>query len=287
MAKSIGVLATRRLWIALVEDNRIVGEMRVASREGGAQGFRELPADALADAIREQILIVAAGHEINSIGVAFPGIIHDGIVQECPNMQQMKGSRLAESLSDIAPAFVLNDTDAMAAGVAASRDQLEKLIRVWYLGEGIGFGHYPPGEAFWEAGHSVVTLDPKERYCGCGGAGHLEGIMGRRAMRKRFLDKEPDEIFTDARTGDQRCVDFVKLFHRALAAASATSIALVGPGKFFLTGPSTAFVDLALLGLYLHDMITMSTLQGSQFEIIEGDHELAVIGAAVHAGQNH
>jgi len=32
-----------------------------------------------------------------------------------------------------------------------------------------------------------VTLDPKENFCGCGGRGHLEGILGYRAMRLRFL----------------------------------------------------------------------------------------------------
>ena len=48
---------------------------------------------------------------------------------------------------------------------------MEKLIRVWYLGDGIGFGRYPHDDGVWEAGHMVVTLDPKERFCGCGGVG--------------------------------------------------------------------------------------------------------------------
>ena len=48
-----------------------------------------------------------------------------------------------------------------------------------------------------------VTLDDKENYCGCGGRGHLEGIMGHRAMRLRFLDMEPEEVFEAAKAG--RC----------------------------------------------------------------------------------
>ena len=91
----------------------------------------------------------------------------------------------------------------MAAGIAATRGQLEKLIRVWTLGQGIGFGRYPHSEGVWEGGHMVVTLDPKEAYCGCGGRGHLEGIMGHRAMRLRFLDLEPEEVFANAEAGER------------------------------------------------------------------------------------
>jgi hypothetical protein len=38
----------------------------------------------------------------------------------------------------------------------------------------------------------------------------LEGIMGQRAMRLRFMDMEPDEVFAQAETGDARCVEFTK-----------------------------------------------------------------------------
>ena len=66
----------------------------------------------------------------------------------------------------------------------------------------------------------VVSLDPRETYCGCGGRGHLEGIMGHRAMRLRFLDLEPDEIFANAseKTAglrDSRCVE-VDVIERTL-----------------------------------------------------------------------
>ena len=91
----------------------------------------------------------------------------------------------------------------------------------------------------------MVTLDPKERFCGCGGVGHLEGIMGHRAMRLRFLDMEPEEVFVAARHGDQRACEFWKLWHRALAAGTATSIHLDGPGHFYIAGPNADFVRSA------------------------------------------
>ncbi len=132
----------------------------------------------------------------------------------------------------------------------------------------------------------VVSLDPRERYCGCGGVGHLEGIMGHRAMRLRFLDMEPDEIFENARKRDQRCVEFVKLWHRALAAATSNSIHMAGPGKFFISGFNARHLDLNLLHQYLHEMVKMSPLQNYVFEVASSSDENAVIGAAVSAAQS-
>ena len=154
---------------------------------------------------------------------------------------------LAQALRDVdidAPVSLYNDADIVAAGLAATRGQLDRVIRVWTLGTGIGFGRYPFADGVWEGGHMVVSLDPTEKYCGCGGRGHLEGIMGHRAMRLRFLDMEPDEIFANAERGEQRCVDFVKLWHRALAAATANFIHIDGPGKFYISGHNARRLDL-------------------------------------------
>src|SRR5207245_4325728 len=166
----------------------------------------------------------------------------------------------------VVPVRVFNDADAMAAGIAATQGKLNQLTRVWTLGNGIGFGRYPSSEGVWEGGHSVVTLDPKESFCGCGGKGHLEGILGRRSMRMRFLDLEPEEVFENAREGDARCTEFVSLCHRALAAATATSIHMEGPGTFFITGPDGKFIDIGLLDRLLHEMVQMRPLQGSRVE---------------------
>jgi predicted NBD/HSP70 family sugar kinase len=129
----------------------------------------------------------------------------------------------------------------------------------------------------------VVTLDPKENFCGCGGRGHLEGILGYRSMRLRFLDLEPEEVFAAAQTGDLRCAEFVLMAHRALAAASATTIHMAGPGQFYITGPNSTFIDVGLLDRLVHEMVKMSPLQGNRFELIPTNDELGIIGAAVNA----
>ena len=285
MSRTIGVLATEHVAVAVVENHEIIGAMRLYP-EAGRSGdpIAEMPAEEIAQRIQSEIEAAMKGHEISAIGVGVPGIIRAGVIEESPNLQQLKGlnlqCNLAAAFTGI-PVLIVNDADAVAAGIAAIHGQLDKLIRVWTLGTGIGYGRYPRSEGIWEGGHCVVTLDPKERYCGCGGEGHVEGIMGHRAMRLRFLDLEPDEVFANARAGDDRCRQFVKLWHRALAGATASSIHLDGPGKFFISGPSARYVDSALLNLYLHEMVKMSTLQGSFLEVSPVTDEVAVIGAAI------
>nr|MDQ3746317.1 ROK family protein [Acidobacteriota bacterium] len=86
--------------------------------------------------------------------------------------------------------------------------------------------------------------------------------------------------------GDERCVSFVKLWHRALAAATANSVHADGPGKFFVSGPHAKFIETNMLDLYLHEMVKMSPLQGSSFEIVPTSDETAIIGAAVSAAHS-
>jgi predicted NBD/HSP70 family sugar kinase len=167
---------------------------------------------------------------------------------------------------------------------------LDQVIRVWTLGNGIGFGRYPVAHGVWEGGHMVVSLDSKETFCGCGGRGHLEGFCGYRAMRLRFMDMEPEEIFAaakphDMKQGDPRCVEFVKMYHRALAAATASAIHMAGAGKFYFTGHAVKFLDMNTLQDYLHQMVKMTPLQNYSLEVIADDSELGVVGAAVAAMQ--
>ncbi len=290
MRRTIGVVTTERIAFGLVEGAALAGALRYYPAESeDADSLFGMPADDLTGAMLDGIMQVMAG-TAEAVGIGFPGVIRDGVVEESPNLHQAKGLNLAAALSGAlrakgvdVPVFISNDADVMAAGIAATRGHLDRLIRVWTLGNGIGFGRYPAAEGVWEGGHTVVTLDPKERYCGCGGRGHLEGIMGHRAMRLRFLDLEPEEIFAAAKTGEQRCLEFVRLWHTALAAATATSIHLDGGGKFYITGPNSRFVDLNLLGQYVHEMVKMSPLQGYSFEVVPRSDEVAVIGAALNA----
>ncbi|MFN0171247.1 MAG: ROK family protein [Bryobacteraceae bacterium] len=285
----IGVLASEHIASGLVAGHRLAGPVvKYPSNSSEVDCLDHMPADEILRAIQQEVLTLAGGEPVDAVGVGVPGIVRDGVMLEAPNLPQIKGLDIRGRLTEMLGTnhvLVLNDADAMAAGVAASRDHLDRLVRVWMLGTGIGYGRYPQLEGMWEGGHCAVTLDPTERYCGCGGVGHLEGVMGYRAMRLRFLDLEPEEVFEQAREGDERCRDFVKLWHRALAAATGSSIHLDGPGKFYITGPMARFVDSDLLNSYLQETVRMSSLQGSFVEVVITTDDVAVIGAAVDAGQ--
>jgi predicted NBD/HSP70 family sugar kinase len=293
MSRTIGVTTAERIATGLVEDQKLIGNLRIREDEQSAEPLASTPPAGIAQTLAQEIATVAAGTAVDAIGIGMPGIIRDCVIEDSPNLRQLKGVNMKDLVETAlrqhgitAPAFIYNDANVLAAGLAATRGQLDRFIRVWTLGHGIGFGVYPPRPGIWEGGHVVVSLDPRERYCGCGGVGHLEGIMGHRAMRLRFLDLEPDEIFENAQKRDQRCVEFVKLWHRALAAATANSIHLAGPGKFFVSGFNARHLELNLLNQYVHEMVKMSPLQNYVFEIVPGNDENAVIGAAVSAAQS-
>ncbi len=304
MAKTIGVVLSDRIGVGLIVDHQIVGPVRFyPNNSDDESGLVELHTEGLVEVICEQVLLTAgegeaSRAEITAVGVALPGLIRNGVVEDAPNLPQLKGARIAELLSAqfqahglTVPVTVGNDADGVAAGLAAVQGKLDSLIRVWTLGVGIGYGRYPFAPGVWEGGHTVVTLDDKEKFCGCGGRGHIEGIMGHRAMRLRFLDMEPEEVFEEARNREskskntERCLTFVKLWHKALAAGTATSIHMDGPGKFLLTGFNARFVDLAMLKDYVNQMVKMSPLQGYTIEIVDDAAETRVIGAAVMAEQ--
>jgi len=291
MRRTVGVLVMEHIAVGLVEDHKVLGSLSIfPEKPQSLDPLQSMPAEGIVDCIRQQVEKVAGAEKIAAIGIGFPGIIRKGVVEDSPNFHQAKGFALQGALSAAlsgkiagAQVRVFNDADVMAAGIAATQGKLNKLMRVWTLGNGVGFGRYPSSEGIWEGGHSVVTLDAKENFCGCGGRGHLEGILGLRSMRLRFLDLEPEEVFENARAGDARCAEFVMLCHRALAAATATSIHMEGPGMFFVTGPDVRFIDIGLLDRLLHEMVKMSPLQGSRFEVVPTSDEMGIIGAAVNA----
>jgi len=302
--ESIGIILAERIYAGRVISEANAHQLAsepvsypMSAGEDDDDFLVEMPAESVVAAIGDLALKAVKGHEssIASVGLALPGLVRKGVVEEAPNLPQFKGVRVQELVSAhlaargvTAPVTLLNDADAMAAGLASRHGKLDHFIRVWTLGTGIGYGRYPFADGVWEGGHTVVTLDNKETFCGCGGRGHLEGIMGHRAMRLRFLDMEPEEVFEAANRRpdpDPRCLEFKQLWHKALAAASATTIHMGGSGKFYITGYNVRFLDLALFKDYLQQMVKMSPIQNYSVEVVKDDHLTRVIGAAVAAEQ--
>src|SRR5271168_3163919 len=292
MPRSIGVVMSEHIALGLVEGDRVVREVvRYPAEGSGADAIRSLPADELVRIQADEVKALAEGEPIETIGLAYPGIVRNGAIEDSPNFLQLKGVPMETAMREVlaqrgihAKLGVSNDADVVASGIAAVHGKLDQLVRVWTLGNGIGFGRYPQADGVWEGGHIVVTLDPNEKFCGCGGRGHLEGIMGHRAMRMRFLDMEPEEVFEQAKSGeDPRCVEFALLWHRALAAATASSIHMSGPGKFYVSGLNARFVNVGLLNRCVQEMVKMSSLQGYVFEVVPKSDDMGLVGAVVNA----
>ena len=299
--EAIGVNLAERIYAGLIIGHKLQGELLsyppgpVPHDSDEDDSLVELPAESLVEGACDLAVKLAKGHEpkIRCLGLALPGLIRNGVVEEAPNIPQLKGVRIQELIAAALesrglriPVTILNDADAVAAGLASQHGKLEQQVRVWSIGTGIGYGCYPFMDGVWEGGHTVVTLDDKENFCGCGGRGHLEGIMGHRAMRLRFLDMEPEEVFEAAnRKSDARYVEFKQIWHKALAAATASTIHQAGARKFFITGYNVRFLDLRMLKDYLHLMVKMSPLQSYSVEVVEDNQSTRVVGSAVAAEQ--
>lgn len=286
----VGVHAARWIATGLMREGQLTQPAQYNPKRS-EDVLSAMPAEQIVKTISEEIENAVGSQPLAAVGVGIPGITRHGVIEESPNFPQLKGFALSSHISNALqsgrrreiPVFVFNDADAIAAGIAAQKKELSHLIRVWTLGRGIGFGRYPAADGVWEGGHMVVTLDPKENHCGCGGLGHLEGIMGSRSLRLRFLDKEPEEVFESAEKGDACCHTFVLLWHRALAAATASCIHLDGPGEFFVMGTYSRYVNIRLLTEYVDSMVAMSALQGSTFAVVPEAEEIGVLGAAINA----
>src|ERR1700687_2906811 len=128
MGKIAGVHVVERISAGLVENNKVAGEVHSFPERGETHdALLTMPADDIAISIAAQVKALAKGEKIEAVGIGFPGIIREGVAEESPNLQQMKGFRLqiavelalAKGGSKI-PVRIFNDADATAAGIAAT-----------------------------------------------------------------------------------------------------------------------------------------------------------------------
>ena len=161
MANGIGISITERISAAVVVDHAVTGKTVQHPDDGSeTDSLHGVPAELIIQQIAELIKGLELKDRPTHVGVGIPGIVRNGVVEDSPNLVQFKGlnvqSLLQEAIAPVlpnVPVLLLNDAHAMAAGMAASRGLLDRLIRLWFLGTGIGFGRYPLSDGFWEAGH--------------------------------------------------------------------------------------------------------------------------------------
>ena len=196
-----------------------------------------------ADDIADAVAAVAAAlhHAPAAVGIGTPGVVSTdtGVVHYAPNLPGFDrpvplGAMVADRLGT--PVVLANDVNAAAYGEsrAGAARGFDDVLAVW-LGTGLGAGlvldgrlRVGPNALAGELGHAVVV--PGGRRCPCGGLGHLEAYIGRRAMedRARQLHAAGRTTSLVEQVGDKRMKS--KVFVEAYRAADEVAVELIDEG---------------------------------------------------------
>ncbi len=200
-------------------------------------------AEAIIDAVVD--MVRSLHPEPAAVGIGTPGVVESasGVVARAPNLEGFDrpvplGSLLTERLG--IPVTVANDVNAAAFGevmVGAARGHRD-VLAVW-MGTGLGAGlildgrlRIGPSGLAGELGHVVVV--PNGRECACGGLGHVEAYIGRRAMedRARELHAQGRSTSLVELAGDDRMKS--KVFATAYEDGDEVAVELIERGLALL-----------------------------------------------------
>ena len=97
MSTTIGVVMTEHIVAGALEDQHLTGmPLRFPTNED--ESLIAIPGSELVDVLVDKIaaLAVTIQGKVDAIGVAVPGVIRHGVVEDSPNLAQIKGMHLAE-----------------------------------------------------------------------------------------------------------------------------------------------------------------------------------------------
>src|ERR1700689_4200704 len=132
---NVGVVVTEHIVLGAVENNRVADGVRALGLGDGAfELLAGMPADDMVALIAGEIAAIAGARSVDAVGLACPGIVRGGMIEDSPNLQQLKGFPMESALREALAArgmngvrvVVSNDADAVAAGIAAPHDVLDR-----------------------------------------------------------------------------------------------------------------------------------------------------------------
>lgn len=213
----------------------------------GPESRRSTPTSSVSDIVDAIASVVdELGETPDLIGIGTPGVIAPGggVVEYAPNLAGFdRPVPLADLVSDAVgvPVAIGNDVNMAALGearVGAAKGHHD-VLAIW-MGTGLGAGlilddrlRVGPNGLAGELGHSTVV--PGGRRCACGGSGHLEAYIGRRALeaRARELHAAGRKTTLVERAGDGPMKS--KVFHAAYTEGDEVAVELIDEGLSMLT----------------------------------------------------
>lgn len=282
----VGVdLGGTKVFGALVDPSRtgLASVLADAKSSTPAQGV-----DSVLDAV--EALIRSLDPAPTAVGIGTPGVVEPGSgrVLLAPNVVGFErpvevGRLLRERLG--CPVAVGNDVNVAALGEARSGAAVghDDVLAVW-LGTGLGAGlvldgrlRVGPHGLAGELGHAVVV--PGGRRCGCGGLGHLEAYIGRRALevhaRELHAAGRPTKLVELAGGAPMKS----KVFRAAYDAGDEVARALIDEGIDML---AVAVVNVAVT-VDIGAVVVGGGL-GERFGPVVTDRLASALRALGHAG---
>jgi glucokinase len=181
--------------------------------------------------------------DASAIGIGIAGQTDGNHLYFAPNLG-WKNIDIGDIVAQMTrrPVIVENDVRAgliaeAACGAGRECDNLLMLA----LGTGLGGAAITNGTllrgsrgAACEVGHLCIDFNGRE--CTCGGRGCLEAYVGGWAITKAAGGTPPEEVFAEAKKGNEVCQKLVNEVIVALGAGVASLLNLLNPEKVIYTG---------------------------------------------------
>ncbi|MEV6710798.1 ROK family protein [Lentzea sp. NPDC051208] len=214
--------------------------------------MRKATADEVLDRVAGLIREVTEGSErtLLGVGLAFPGVVHDGAIVRAPNLPKLVGERLAERLGERTGLDVQLDNEANLAALAhlwprhlAGEDFVHVTADV-----GIGAGVVLGGEVYrgvsgfaGELGHVVIERNGIR--CTCGSRGCVERYAGLDVILREAGRRRLDSLRKALEAGDPKAAAAVRTAGEALGVGIATLMNLFDVPTVVLGGSYAVLYD--------------------------------------------
>lgn len=235
--------------------------------------------------------------ELLGIGITIPGLVVDGIVAFCSNIDLGQNFDIVSEIKTRFASLDLKVVVGNDASLAAfgeykflNNSKVKNIVFIT-LGTGVGGGIIVDGKLIkgftgsaGEIGHIPYDLS-NNRQCGCGSVGCVETVAGTYGMIKtaqdmmktesstlKGLDVSPKLIFDHAKEGDLLALKTVDSVAKAIAYMAVTIAVTVDPELFIIGG------GISNAGSFLLSKINYHYQKLARFDTIKARFEIAKLG---------